>query len=63
MEEEENETKKKKNRYTNMCESACICACARVCVLVWYAEAQKKNVSTQLYKISVLSWLAAFWMG
>lgn len=57
MEEEENETKKKKNRYTNMCESAC------VYVWVWYAEAQKKNVSTQLYKISVLSWLAAFWMG
>lgn len=57
MEEEENETKKQKNRYTNMCESAC------VYVWVWYAEAQKKNVSTQLYKISVLSWLAAFWMG
>lgn len=57
MEEEEND--KKNNRYTSMCESACISAS----VWVWYAEAQKKNVSTQLYKISVLSWLAAFWMG
>lgn len=46
MEEEEENDKEQRNRYTNMYESACIYVCASV-----VRRGAKKNVSTQLYKI------------
>lgn len=48
MEEEEENDKEQRNRYTNMYESACIYVC--VCASV-VRRGAKKNVSTQLYKI------------
>lgn len=53
MEEEEENDKEQRNRYTNMYESACIYVCASV--RVWYAEAQKRMYLRSYIKFSVLS--------